>query len=72
MITRPLPGNIQLSGTPTGDEPGWTDRRIEIWLRIFLAMGVALRLVRFGLKHPLWNDEAFLAANLLGRDSGAS
>jgi hypothetical protein len=68
MIALPSPANIQLSGARTGDEPGWNDRRIGRWLRIFLALGIALRLVRFGLKYPLWNDESFLAANLLERD----
>ena len=33
-----------------------------------MTLGIALRLLRFGLKHPLWRDEAFLAANLLERD----
>ena len=33
----------------------------------FIVVGVALRLVRFVLRFPLWNDEALLAANFLGR-----
>ncbi len=68
MTTLSSPDNIRLSGAWTGGEPGWDDRRIGTWLRIFLALGIAMRLVRFGLEYPLWNDESFLAANLLDRD----
>jgi hypothetical protein len=35
---------------------------------LFLGLGVALRALRFGLNFPLWNDEAFLALNVLERD----
>src|SRR5258707_827080 len=42
MITVPSPDNIQLAGAWTRDEPGWTDRRVGTWLRIFLALGIAL------------------------------
>jgi hypothetical protein len=31
----------------------------------FIAVGVALRLIRYVLRFPLWNDEALLAANFL-------
>ena len=68
MITQPSPDTIRLTGAWTGHEPGWTDRRVGTWLRIFLALGIVLRLVRFGLRHPLWMDEAYLASNLLDRD----
>src|SRR4051794_13749851 len=68
MFISPSPNSLQLSGSWTRDEPGWTERRVATWLRIFLALGILLRLVRLGLKHPLWMDEAYLAANLLGRD----
>ena len=68
MTTTPHSGGIQLSGAWSGDEPGWTDRRVQTWLRLFLALGVAMRLLRYGLKYPLWGDEAFLAANLTDRD----
>ncbi len=33
----------------------------------FIAIGIALRLIRFVLRFPLWNDEALLAANFLDR-----
>lgn len=68
MTTTPHSVDIRLSGAWSGDEPGWTDRRVERWLRLFLALGVAMRLLRYGLKYPLWGDEAFLAANLTDRD----
>src|SRR4051812_41650766 len=68
-LTGPAPpDDLRLSGSPTGDEPGWTDRRVATWLGIFMALGIALRLVRFGLVYPLWRDEAYLVANLLERD----
>ena len=59
---------LPLSGPRTGGEPGWTGRRRDAWLLTFLILGVAIRVLRFGLKFPLWRDEAFLAANLLDRD----
>ena len=33
-----------------------------------MAMGIAMRLLRFSLHHPLWRDEAYLAWNVLDRD----
>ena len=68
MTTIASSGDIQLSGAWSGDEPGWTDRRVETWLRVFLVLGIAMRALRFGLKYPLWGDEAFLAVNLMDRD----
>src|SRR4051794_35974900 len=43
-IARPAPDDIRLSGSRSGDEPGWTDRRVGRWLYIFLTLGIALRL----------------------------
>ena len=34
---------------------------------MFIVVGVALRLIRYVLRFPLWNDEALLAANFLDR-----
>jgi 4-amino-4-deoxy-L-arabinose transferase-like glycosyltransferase len=34
---------------------------------MFIAVGIGLRLVRYALRFPLWNDEALLAANFLDR-----
>lgn len=40
-----------------------------IWLEaLFVALGIALRLLRFGLNPPLWFDEASLALNFAERD----
>ena len=60
--------DLRLAGSWSGDEPGWSERRVRRWLRYFLVLGIALRLVRYGLKHPLWSDEAFLSFNILNRD----
>ena len=35
---------------------------------VFLAVGVAARLIRYLLRFPLWGDEAMLAMNFLDRD----
>ena len=68
MIDPPSTLGVPLSGSRLGIEPGWTDGRVIAWLRLFLTLGVVLRLVRFALNHPLWRDETFLAANLVDRD----
>lgn len=39
-----------------------------IWA--FLILGLAVRLVRFALRFPLWHDECYLAVNLLDRGYG--
>lgn len=70
MFASPSKNDLRLCGAWTDQEPGWTDRRIAFWLRVFLSLGIAQRLLRFALNYPLWNDEAFLAANLLDRDFG--
>ncbi len=38
------------------------------WIMVFLAVGVAARLIRYLLRFPLWGDEAMLAMNFLDRD----
>ena len=68
MTTLPNLGSIQLSGSRTGDEPDWSDDRVETWVRRFLVLGAVMRLVRFGLVYPLWRDEAYVVSNLLDRD----
>ena len=65
--TQPTDG-IRLSGSWTGEEPGWDERRVARWVGAFVAMGIALRLLRLGLNYPLWRDEAYLAWNVLDRD----
>jgi hypothetical protein len=62
------PGDFRLSGSRAGDEPGWADDRIWRWVQGFLGLGIALRLLRFALNFPLWNDEGYLALNILERD----
>ena len=37
------------------------------WIMLFLAVGVAARLLRYLLRFPLWGDEAMLAINFLDR-----
>jgi hypothetical protein len=49
---------------PTRDGADWCGR----WILIFLAVGVAARLVRYLLRFPLWGDEAMLAMNFIDRD----
>ena len=60
--------DVRLSGSRTGEEPGWDDARVGRWVGLFMVLGIALRLLRFALDHPLWRDEAYLACNLLNRD----
>ena len=43
-------------------------RGSAVGLALFMAIGIAMRLLRFGLHHPLWRDEAYLAWNVLDRD----
>ena len=65
--TQPTDG-IRLSGSWTGEEPGWDERRASRWVGAFVVLGIALRLLRLGLNYPLWRDEAYLAWNVLDRD----
>ena len=39
--------------------------RQGFWLTLFLTLGVVARVVRYGLKFPLWEDECFLCVNLI-------
>lgn len=41
--------------------------RQAAWIWTFLAIGVALRVVRYTLRFPLWEDECMLSASLLDR-----
>ncbi len=68
MATPDLRDDIRLRGSRTPEEPGWDEGRVARWVGVFLALGVALRLLRFALNHPLWRDEAYLAWNVLDRD----
>lgn len=57
--------DMPLASPPQGDPQG--QRRLGLWVRAVLAVGIATRLVRFGLRFPLWYDEAALSASLLDR-----
>lgn len=67
-MTPPPPRDLRLSGSRSGDDVAWREGRVRAWAGAFVALGVALRLVRYALGYPLWGDEAFLASNLLDRD----
>ena len=68
-MTTPQPTDgIRLSGSWTGDEPGWDEIRVARWLGAFMVLGIALRLLRLALDYPLWRDEAYLAWNVLDSD----
>lgn len=60
--------DLRLGGSPAGEEAGWSQEQAARWLLAFLTLGMVLRLVRLALNHPLWNDEAYLALNILERD----
>jgi len=51
---------------PAEREP-LTERQAARWVWFFLALGIVARTARYLLRFPLWEDEAFLSANLLDR-----
>ena len=53
------------SELPRADERGDPFAR---WVAVFLAVGIAVRLLRYLLRFPLWGDESLLAVNLIDRD----
>lgn len=55
---------------PADREP-LTERQAARWVWFFLALGIAARTIRYLLRFPLWEDEAFLSANLLDRGYAA-
>ena len=67
----PADGNEHIADRPPAPGPlaGLLDRlrpdRQAFWLTLFLTLGVAARVVRYGLKFPLWEDECFLCVNLI-------
>ena len=40
------------------------------WIVVFMAVGIAVRLIRYLLRFPLWADESFLAVNFFHRGYG--
>ncbi|MGQ9575886.1 MAG: hypothetical protein ACUVUC_11255 [Thermoguttaceae bacterium] len=55
---------------PPGPADPLSPQAAARWMGVFLALGLLARLVRYGLRFPLWYDEAALAANLLDRGFG--
>lgn len=59
---------------PLGLEPGeaepLSEAAVRRWIWIFLALGVAARVLRYLLDFPLWVDESFLAASFWDRGYG--
>jgi hypothetical protein len=45
----------------------WTSSPL-VWLTLFLSLGLAVRLLRYLLNFPLWQDELMLAVNLIDHD----
>ena len=64
-------GHVRVTTATAGDSAaprrGEADRYTR-WILVFLAVGVAARLIRYLLRFPLWGDEAALAMNFLDRD----
>ena len=52
---------------PRVGDDRWSDPDLSRLTWAFLALGVLIRLIRLLLVHPLWGDECFVAANLIGR-----
>lgn len=52
---------------PRVGDDRWSDHSLARVTWGFVALGVAIRLVRWMLNHPLWGDECFVAANLIDR-----
>ncbi len=53
-----------------GEENLLSARARRRWLLALLVVGLVLRLTRYLLRFPLWEDEAMLSANLLDRGYG--
>ena len=61
------PDALQPLALPLTDKsPFWT-QRIAWWTWAFVALGIAVRLMRYLLRFPLWGDEMMLAENFLDR-----
>jgi hypothetical protein len=59
-----LPQRFPRAGT-AAEAAGLSTTAQTRWIWAFLLAGVALRLVRYLLRFPLWEDEAMLSANFL-------
>jgi hypothetical protein len=49
------------------DESAQQVRRLDALTWAFVALGIVVRLVRYGCNFPLWGDESFVAINFLAR-----
>jgi hypothetical protein len=56
----------RLSVFPAGSDPLGAEAAAR-WMTILLVLGIAARVVRFGLRFPFWYDEAALSSNFLER-----
>ena len=56
------------SGFPVGGEEGLSPRSADRLTLAFLLLGALACTVRFGLRFPLWPDDAHFAINLVHRD----
>jgi hypothetical protein len=52
------------------DGASFAERQIQWAVWSFLAVGVGVRLMRYLLRFPLWEDECYLLSNFLDRDYG--
>lgn len=58
-------GLLQLNSWPSSPED---ERRLDGAVWAFVMLGIALRLMRYLLRFPLWGDECMVATNFLDRD----
>jgi hypothetical protein len=61
-------GARQTHMLPQAESAGSGSRSLVAATWCFVALGIAVRLVRYLAGYPIWHDEAFLAANLWDRD----
>jgi hypothetical protein len=52
---------------PRVGDDRWSESSLHWAAWAFVSLGVAIRLIRLLLNHPLWGDECFIAANLVVR-----
>lgn len=65
--------NQAINTGPTPPTVPWSDhtyRLIDRWTLVLLVAAVLWRLIRFGLKMPMWGDEAMLDLNIMDRSLG--
>jgi hypothetical protein len=65
----PPPPAPRLAPQDAFEEPaaGLSPQAVARWLWIFLILGFTLRVTRYLLRFPIWEDEAMLSANFLDR-----